>query len=63
MSVYAWLMSARNKELPRLGDLELAVLDHLWKCEVADVVATHLVVGKPRGITANTVGSALASDA
>jgi predicted transcriptional regulator len=45
--------------LPRLGELELAVLEHLWSAKEADVAATHAAVGKRRGITPNTVGSAL----
>jgi predicted transcriptional regulator len=46
-------------KLPRLGDLELAVLDHLWRVPEADVHETHAAVGKTRGISPNTVGSAL----
>jgi predicted transcriptional regulator len=46
-------------KLPRLGDLELAVLDHLWSVATADVHETHAAVGKRRGISPNTVGSAL----
>lgn len=46
-------------KLPRLGDLELAVLDHLWHVDDADVQETHAAVGEARGITSNTVGSAL----
>lgn len=46
-------------KLPRLGELELAVLDLLWKCRDADVQEAHAAVGKRRGISPNTVGSAL----
>lgn len=45
--------------LPRLGDLEHAVLEYLWRSDEADVTATHKAIGAPRGISANTVGSAM----
>jgi predicted transcriptional regulator len=45
--------------LPPIGDLELAVLEYLWVNQEADVVETHAALGKKRGISANTVGSAL----
>jgi predicted transcriptional regulator len=35
------------------------VLDHLWTAGQADVHAAHAAVGKSRGISPNTVGSAL----
>ncbi len=44
---------------PRLGELERAVLDYLWSVQEADVLQTHAEIGKRRGITPNTVGSAL----
>jgi predicted transcriptional regulator len=46
-------------KLPKLGELELAVLEHLWKARELDVAEAHAVVGAHRGITPNTVGSAL----
>lgn len=46
-------------KLPRLGDLELAVLDHLWAVADAGVHDVHAAVGSKRGISPNTVGSAL----
>jgi predicted transcriptional regulator len=52
-------MPGKSRPLPRLGELELAVLEHLWAVHEADVAETHAVTGKPRGITPNTVGSAL----
>ena len=52
-------MERPRAALPPLGDLERAVLEHLWQAGEADVAGTHLAVGAPRGITANTVGSAL----
>lgn len=45
--------------MPVLGELELAVLDHLWERKESDVAATHAAVGEARAITLNTVGSAL----
>ncbi|MEC7522717.1 MAG: BlaI/MecI/CopY family transcriptional regulator [Myxococcota bacterium] len=45
--------------LPVLGELELAVLEHLWVESESDVAEAHAAVGKPRDITLNTVGSAL----
>lgn len=42
-----------------LGDLEMAVLDHLWKVNQADAKAVHLIVGTSRNISLNTVQSTL----
>lgn len=42
-----------------LGELEIAVLEHLWDAGEADVAGTHRRVGARRGISLNTVGSAL----
>lgn len=52
-------MSKTPSKLPRLGDLELLVLEYLWNSQDADVHETHAAVGKRRGISPNTVGSAL----
>lgn len=52
-------MAKTQSQLPRLGGLELAVLEHLWTEADADVHQTHAAVGKRRGISPNTVGSAL----
>lgn len=52
-------MSRASSNTPRLGELELAVLQHLWTHTDADVLETHAAVGKKRGISPNTVGSAL----
>ena len=35
------------------------MLEHLWRRGEANVIDTHAAVGRRRGITANTVGSAL----
>lgn len=48
-----------DKRLPVLGELELAVLDHLWERGESDVAEAHAAIGAARAITANTVGSAL----
>lgn len=52
-------MPPTGKKLPRIGDLELSVLRHLWTVDEANVLETHGSVGQRRGITPNTVGSAL----
>jgi predicted transcriptional regulator len=52
-------MASADRSLPRLGPLEEAVLGHLWEAGESDVAAAHEAVGAPRGIAANTVGSAL----
>ena len=43
----------------RLGPLEMAVMRHLWPDGSASVKAVHRVLGKRRGITLNTVQSAM----
>jgi predicted transcriptional regulator len=44
----------------RLGQLEVAVLGRLWSDDAAaDVKGVHEAVGAPRGISPNTVHSAL----
>jgi predicted transcriptional regulator len=45
--------------LSDLGDLEQAVLEHLWSSGPADVKAVHGVVGRKRDITHKTVQSTL----
>jgi predicted transcriptional regulator len=45
--------------LPRLGELETAVLERLWASGPCDVKAVHRAIGAPRGITVNTVQSAM----
>ncbi len=42
-----------------LGNLELAVMDHLWSHGGQDAKTVHRVVGRPRGITLNTIQSTL----
>lgn len=43
----------------RLGPLEVAVLRHLWPGERASVKDVHRALGRRRGITLNTVQSAM----
>jgi predicted transcriptional regulator len=50
---------AERSRAPVLGALERAVLDRLWVGGAADVKAMHRAVGEPRGISPNTVQSAL----
>ncbi|MFY3742502.1 BlaI/MecI/CopY family transcriptional regulator [Anaeromyxobacter sp. Red801] len=45
--------------LPRLGELETAVLDHLWAAGRCDVKAVYRAIGAARGITLNTVQSTM----
>ena len=45
--------------LPALGELELAALERLWSAGEADVSEVHAAIGRARGISPNTVGSAL----
>jgi predicted transcriptional regulator len=42
-----------------LGALEVAILDRLWTGGAGNVKAVHEAVGAPRGISPNTVQSAL----
>jgi len=43
----------------RIGPLEAAVLRHLWQHGDASVKAVHRALGAPRGISLNTVQSAM----
>lgn len=42
-----------------LGDLETAVLEHLWDSGSMDVKGVYRAIGKARGITLNTVQSTM----
>ncbi len=53
------MASDRTAPLPPLGEVELAVLDHLWRAGDSDVGATHAAIGARRGVSPNTIGSAL----
>jgi predicted transcriptional regulator len=48
-----------RRRRPTLGALEREVLDQLWQAGPRDVKAVHRAVGRPRGISPNTVHSAL----
>ncbi len=52
-------MAPTPRALPKLGKLEQAVLEHLWRAGESDVIEAHGAVGRRRGISVNTVGSAL----
>jgi predicted transcriptional regulator len=52
-------MAKQTPGVPVLGELEQALLEHLWSTGETDVTQAHLTIGRPRGITPNTVGSAL----
>jgi predicted transcriptional regulator len=42
---------------PYLGELEIAVMEHLWAVDVADAKAIHRQVGEKRNISPNTIQS------
>lgn len=42
-----------------MGELELSILDDLWRAGRADAKAVHARLGKPRKTTHNTVQSAM----
>ncbi len=44
---------------PFLGDLEMAVMTHLWARSPGDVKTLHAAIGAARSITPNTVQSTL----
>ena len=44
---------------PFLGDLELAVMDHLWSRGGQDAKQVHRAIGRGRHITLNTIQSTL----
>lgn len=52
-------MVLKTKALPPLGALEAALLEAVWSTDELDVTEAHRAVGIKRGITPNTVGSAL----
>ena len=47
------------KDPTNLGELEMALMDHLWEHESCDVKQAHAAVGRSRKITLNTVQSAM----
>lgn len=52
-------MSARPIRPPLLGDLETAVMNHLWSGGDGETKAVFAALGKRRGITLNTIQSTL----
>lgn len=46
-------------ETPLLGELELAVMEHLWSAGTTDAKALHAAIGARRGITLSTIQSTL----
>lgn len=44
---------------PLLGELETAVMNHLWSGGDGEAKAVHAALGKRRGITLNTIQSTL----
>lgn len=51
--------SAPPINVPPLGELEIAVLEHVWESGETSVKDAHGALGKPRGISLNTVQSTL----
>lgn len=45
--------------IPALGDLEVAVLEHVWVHGATSAKDAHAVIGEVRGISLNTVQSTL----
>ncbi len=52
-------MSSAPIRPPLLGELETAVMAHLWLDGEGDAKAVHVALGKRRGITLNTIQSTL----
>lgn len=49
----------RPSRPPFLGELELAVMDHLWTTGQGDAKSVHRAIGRRRRITLNTIQSTL----
>lgn len=52
-------MANRPVRPPLLGELETAVMNHLWRGHDGDAKSVHTALGKRRGITLNTIQSTL----
>jgi predicted transcriptional regulator len=52
-------MSTGPTRPPLLGELESAVMEHLWNGGEGEAKAVHKALGKRRGITLNTIQSTL----
>lgn len=48
-----------NLSIPTLGDLEIAVLEHVWQTADVSAKEAHAAIGAARGISVNTVQSTL----
>lgn len=46
-------------KVPILGELEQAILNHLWKHKEGVVKSVHAVIGRKRNISPNTIQSTL----
>lgn len=51
--------SAGPVRAPLLGELETTVMEFLWAGGEGEAKAVHAALGRPRGITLNTIGSTL----
>ncbi|MEX1196869.1 MAG: BlaI/MecI/CopY family transcriptional regulator [Pseudohongiellaceae bacterium] len=49
----------KDSPIPVLGELETAVLDHLWRHQQASAKAVHAALGQARGCSLSTVQSTL----
>ena len=52
-------MSQQPLQLSPLGELESAVMNHVWATGEGEAKAVHAALGAPRGITVNTIQSTL----
>jgi predicted transcriptional regulator len=59
LGAYVFGVSSGPVRPPFLGDLETAVMNHLWAGGEGEAKAVHAALGKRRGITLNTVQSTL----
>ncbi|MBN0002216.1 BlaI/MecI/CopY family transcriptional regulator, partial [Pseudomonas aeruginosa] len=48
-----------NHSVPTLGDLEIAVLEDIWRFGPSDTKAVYSRIGQSRSISLNTVQSTL----
>lgn len=48
-----------KSSVPTLGDLEIAVLEHVWQAVDVSAKEAHAAIGAARGISINTVQSTL----
>lgn len=51
--------SGQIRTMPRLGELESTLLEHLWSAGSATARSAHEAIGRSRGISLNTVQSTL----